>query len=448
MINRISATSAALAAFAIAASTASAANYWKGVDGADLADPANWSDNVLPTDAACYFNGHSEHGKNYTASLSQDVSFYQLNWGGNDPKVESTVFDLGRHTLTLNDSRVSNGDIRISTDGVSVTVTNGTLTVGVKAWLLGDNQTLTFGKGAVFNGYAALHASAARSGNKIVVKDGARVNGRLVVSQYQTDGEILVTGEGTLVDYGGGVLCLGGSSVNTYNGTFRVSDGAVVTNAVVAFGNNAYRTSGGTIAVESGAKLFTSNWDISGGNPTYVMQYQDYDPQAISIGDGALYCTRTLNIVGTNNLVSIDNGTLIVAKVDAAGTNTFHFAGASPKLDHYYPAGPYIRERTTFSFDVPAGGYASAPADFYPGAAFTMPDTTLLVINATEYAKAGGGTVPLMAFRGSRAITFSQTLLDRWNTELAGRATVAWDATNRQLTCTVASLRPTLMLIR
>ena len=64
-----------LAAFAVcAAFAARAANYWKGVDGADLATPANLSDEALPTGATGYFNGRSEHGTDYTATCAVTVN--------------------------------------------------------------------------------------------------------------------------------------------------------------------------------------------------------------------------------------------------------------------------------------------------------------------------------------------------------------------------------------
>jgi hypothetical protein len=69
---------ALLVASAFASSVGTAANYWKGVDGADLATPANWSESALPTAAAGYFNGRSEHGT--TMYLSTENVKKSLLW--------------------------------------------------------------------------------------------------------------------------------------------------------------------------------------------------------------------------------------------------------------------------------------------------------------------------------------------------------------------------------
>ena len=428
----------ALAAFAVcAAFAARAANYWKGVDGADLATPANWSDEALPTGATGYFNGRSEHGTDYTATLSADTSLYQLIWGGSGTAAKSTDIDLCGHTLSL--TLTGARPIRIEKEGQSVTVTNGVLSFSSEtAWLLGSNQTLTLGAGLTFNGNAATHAANPSTNSKIVVHDGAKVKGRIYFGANQSEGTILVTGAGTEIDFNGGVLQMATSNTSSTNNSFRVEDGAIVTNATVSIGNNNYRASGATIALSGGGKLFTQNWNVSGGAATYIVQYLDYPAHRVEIGEGSGFHTRVLSVMGTNNVFAIDGGELVAVKYDIAGTNTFHFAGTGPKMSQFAQNSLAIGAGCTFSFNIPAAGYADVPCEFWPGGAFTMPETTRLAVDATAFSLAGGGTIPLMKFNGGQSVTFSGTLLSRWNTELeAKHCSVSYDTSERTLVLSV-----------
>ena len=153
-----------LGCFVASGALAAAANYWIGADGADLADANNWEyyisgvaqgTHALPTNEAGYFANKSGLSQ-YSMSLSTDLSLQQLYWFLGNMK---TVINLGGHTLSLGGA--SNADIRMNNDGADSTMTNGTLTVADKVWLLGNNQTLTFGEGMTFNGSASLHSSVA-----------------------------------------------------------------------------------------------------------------------------------------------------------------------------------------------------------------------------------------------------------------------------------------------
>ena len=435
----------ALAAFAVcAAFAARAANYWKGVDGEDLATPANWSDEALPTGATGYFNGRSEHGTDYTATLSADTSLYQLIWGGSGTAAKSTVIDLCGHTLSLTSTTVR--PVRIEQDGQSVTVTNGVLSFSSgTAWLLGSNQTLTLGAGLTFNGNAAIHAANPSTNSKIVVHDGAKVKGRIYFGANQSEGTILVTGAGSEIDFNGGVLQMATSNTSSTNNSFRVEDGAIVTNATVSIGNSNYRASGATIALSGGGKLFTQNWNVSGGATTYITQYLDYPAHRVEIGEGSGFHTRILSVMGTNNVFAIDGGELEAVKYEIAGANTFHFAGTAPKMSQFAQNGLAIGADCTFSFEIPSSGYADVPCEFWPSGAFTMPETTRLAVDATAFSRAGGGTIPLMKFNGGQSVTFSGTLLSRWNTELeAKHCSVSYDPSERTLVLTVT--KPGLMI--
>lgn len=438
----------ALAAFAVCvAFAARAVNYWKGVDGADLATPENWSEGTLPTAAVGYFNGRSEHGTDYTATLSADTSLYQLRWGGNVPAAKSTVIDLCGHTLSL--TMTSEAPIRIEKEGQSVTVTNGVLSFSSQpACVYGSNQTLTLGAGLTFNGDAAMHAPSPSTNSKIVVHDGAKVKGRIYFLSYQSEGTILVTGAGTEVDFNGGVLQWGTGTTSGTNDSFRVEDGAIVTNATVSIGNIYYKywTSGATIALSGGGKLFTQDWNVSGGATTYIVQYLDYPAHRVEIGEGSGFHTRCLSVMGTNNVFAIDGGELEAAKYDIAGTNTFHFAGTRPKMSQFDLNYLGIGADCTFSFEIPSSGYADVPCEFWPSSAFTMPETTRLAVDATAFSRAGGGTIPLMKFKGRGLVTFSETLLSRWNTELeAKHCSVSYDTSERTLVLTVR--KPGLVVI-
>ena len=438
----------ALAAFAVcAAFAARAVNYWKGVDGADLATPENWSEGTLPTAAVGYFNGRSEHGTDYTATLSADTSLYQLRWGGNVTAAKSTVIDLCGHTLSL--TMTSEAPIRIEKEGQSVTVTNGVLSFSSQpACVYGSNQTLTLGAGLTFNGDAAMHAPSPSTNSKIVVHDGAKVKGRIYFLSYQSEGTILVTGAGTEVDFNGGVLQWGTGTTSGTNDSFRVEDGAIVTNATVSIGNIYYKywTSGATIALSGGGKLFTQDWNVSGGATTYIVQYLNYPAHRVEIGEGSGFHTRCLSVMGTNNVFAIDGGELEAAKYDIAGTNTFHFAGTRPKMSQFDLNYLGIGADCTFSFEIPSSGYADVPCEFWPIAAFTMPETTRLAVDATAFFRAGSGTIPLMKFKGRGLVTFSETLLSRWNTELeAKHCSVSYDTSERTLVLTVR--KPGLVFI-
>ena len=438
----------ALAAFAVcAAFAARAVNYWKGVDGADLATPANWSEETLPTATAGYFNGRSEHGTDYTATLSADTSLYQLIWGGSETAAKSTVIDLCGHTLSL--TLTGARPIRIEKEGQSVTVTNGVLSFSSEtAWVLGSNQTLTLGAGLTFNGDAAMHAPSPSTNSKIVVHDGAKVKGRIYFLSYQSEGTILVTGAGTEVDFNGGVLQWGTGTTSGTNDSFRVEDGAIVTNATVSIGNIYYKywTSGATIALSGGGKLFTQNWNVIGGATTYIVQYLDYPAHRVEIGEGSGFHTRCLSVMGTNNVFAIDGGELEAVKYEIAGTNTFHFAGTGPKMRQFELNILGFGADCTFSFEIPSSGYADVPCEFWPSSAFTMPETTRLAVDATAFSRAGGGTIPLMKFKGRGLVTFSETMLSRWNTELeAKHCSVSYDTSERTLVLTVT--KPGLMII-
>ena len=102
----------------------------------------------------------------------------------------------------------------------------------------------------------------------------------------------------------------------------------------------------------------------------------------------------------------------------------------------------------TFSFEIPSSGYADVPCEFWPNAAFTMPETTRLAVDATAFSRsrAGGGTIPLMKFNGDKTITFHDELLSRWNTELeAKHCSVSYDTSERTLVLTVR--KPGLVVI-
>ena len=422
-----------LAAFVIcAAFAARAANYWKGVDGADLATPENWSESVLPTSAAGYINGRAEHGTDFTATLSGDLSLYQLIWGGNAPIAVSTVLDLGGNTLTLSTS--SARPIRIEEDDQSVTITNGTITFSTSnesAQLLGNNETLTLGEGLTFNGYAALHGATARSGNTIVVKDGAKVNGKLDISAYQTDGTILVAGEGTAVAYGTVQFCLP-TAISSSNSVFRVADGATVNtgsgqNAQVAHTG----ATGMELSVESGATLKTGDNAVDSGKWLCFGNSGVAGGNKISVGNGATIQTRVFQATGTGNTVVISNGTFTVGAYAQFGTDssdaiTLEFAGTSPHLDvvstTHTPA--LLAGTPTLVFDIPAEGYTTIPIT--RGNSIEIPDTAQLVVNARDYVRAGGGTLTLMSVTGSnKTLTASETLLARWNAELGSTANVS-----------------------
>ena len=423
----------ALAAISLAATSAmAAANYWKGADGADLAVAANWTESALPTSDAGYINGRAEHGTDFTATLSGNLSLYQLIWGGNNPVARSTVLDLGGNTLTL--TVVSSArPIRIEEDDQSVTITNGTVTFSSTetALLLGNNETLTLGEGLIFNGYAALNGAAARSGNTIVVKDGAKVNGKLDIAAYQTGGTILVTGDGTEVAYGSVQFKLPTATTSS-NSVFRVADGATVN---TGSGQNAQVANNGEtemeLSVESGATFKTGDNAVDSGKWLCLGKSGVVGGNKISVGDEATIQTRVFQAVGTGNTVAISNGTFTVGAYAQFGRSatdaiTLKFAGSSPHLHVVSTTHEtaLFAGTPTLVFDIPAEGYTTIPIT--RGNSIEIPDTAQLVVNARDYVRAGGGTLTLMSVTGSnKTLTAPETLLTRWNAELGSTANVS-----------------------
>jgi hypothetical protein len=218
-----------------------------------------------------------------------------------------------------------------------------------------------------------------------------------------------------------------------------VEHGAVVTNLSGSTAVDVGYTSqsrGNRLVVDSGASLHTKNWNVSGATyHTYLGRAEIHDGgNEIFVGDGAQLNTRVFYLYGTGNTLSISNGTFRAVKYEIQGTNTFHFAGSAPRLYQTGQNGCFFREKCTYSFDIPSIGYVSAPMDLYPSAAFTMTDDSILEVNVDAYREAGAGTVPLMKFRGGQVITFSDTLLSRWNGELEAKGcSVSYDATARTL---------------
>ena len=86
--------------------------------------------------------------------------------------------------------------------------------------------------------------------------------------------------------------------------------------------------------------------------------------------------------------------------------------------------------------------------DLFPGAAFMMTEDSILEVNVDAYREAGAGTVPLMKFRGGQAITFSDTLLARWNSELKAKGClVSYDTKERTLYLKVKKNTGSLIIV-
>lgn len=227
-----------------------------------------------------------------------------------------------------------------------------------------------------------------------------------------------------------------------------MENGAIVTNTTpVNVGNDGTR--GNRLVVDSGAFLFTKNWNVAnGGNVNLGKQGVEDGENAIFVGDGASLYTRVFWGYGTGNELSISNGTVSATKFDMTkGTNTFHFAGAAPKLLSL--ATMITGAECTFSFDVPASGWAEAPMQLTKAGAYTVSadNNLILQVNAREFRKNGGGKVPLAKYNGSGKITFADALISRWNGELASSGcSVAYDSAARTLYLTVVEPELVIMI--
>ena len=525
----------AVVAMCLGATSVMAANYWIGADGADLADANNWAEggsptgaHVLPTVAAGYFANKSGLSQ-YSMSLSSDLSLYQLYWFLPNLK---TVLDLGGHTLTLTYSGDKSHVIRFESDktGAESIITNGTLTFSTSSQtirILGSNQTQTFGEGLILNGNAELVSASAQSGSRIVVKDGAKVNGRLSIGNYFSNGEVLITGDGTEVNFGGANMVLSSdtatkvSDLTSYSNRYYVANGALITNiAEFAFGatkgtfgnvlvvsnaemyankvsvgnaaghdcnrleitgagtllralanNNANSSGNGSsnvVRVTKGATCHATGTTYLGhgagfGNQLIVDSYATniYDGTSqylyvgcsgatngtsVFVGDGALLNPRCLGVLGYNNDFTISNGVLKISRLfyvnsSGVGADTcFRFKGAKPQL--LIPSGASDPEfgsgvKPKFIFEIPAGGYTAVPIDCVQS--WTFPEDAELEVDASAYSKAGGGKLVLARVTGGqKTLNISDTLLTRWNSELASKnCSVSYDSTERTLFLTV-----------
>ena len=313
------------------------------------------------------------------------------------------------------------------------------------------------------------------------------MNGRLYVGDKQKNCEILVLGDGTKVDFSGGAFLLSSSAAFGDN-IFRVADGAIVTNAAVTLGrdnctnltlsvdggifgatsltvggngisNTLHVANGGTfssasdthlgddastaragrIVVDSGALFYNEGWNgVGTTRHTYMGKSGVAGCNEIHVGDGANYKTRICNVYGTGNAISISNGTFHAVAFNMAGGNVLRFAGRSPCLHQTGQNVFSLGAGCALSFDIPVGGYTTTPLDLDPSTAFTMPEDTVLEVDALDYAEASGGKVTLAQFSHGQVITFSDTLLSRWNSELAPkRCSIAYDSATRKLILTV-----------
>ena len=216
-----------------------------------------------------------------------------------------------------------------------------------------------------------------------------------------------------------------------------VTNGNFVSSGSVNICSTSTAGTGSRLVIADGATFSVANYDTSAGKHMYFGRSGTMGNNEIFVGSGASLNTRVLWVNGPGNTISISNGTVRAKKFDSYDKTTFHFAGSAPQIYQTGSDKCFLEDgECTYIFDIPAEGYTTTPIDLSPSG-FTMPDDAKLVVNASAYARAGGGSLPLMSFRGTTTITVPDSLIARWNNELPAGSVVQY--ANRTLTLTVNS---------
>lgn len=263
-------------------------SVWQGSDGGDIADPANWNGAAPQYDA----QSNPDTTLNFNAAahtvLGSDLTAYRLKFGAKDIALG---VDLGSKTLALVNGPVAwhgNG-------GNTVAFTNGTVTSATR-FTFGSGTGLDFCNVSVT---ANVYCAALNAWMK--VSGGSKVSGYWADYDSAKSAKLTVSGEGTVWDFGGYGLCIGGrGNANSFSNSICITDHAVVTNlggTAVTSSNSGLTLlgNGASVEISNGARLYqkagTFQIGVSGATQPA------YGPDSLRILSGAKAYVRGM-IVG------------------------------------------------------------------------------------------------------------------------------------------------------
>jgi len=241
---------------AIVAATVSSAfaadTSYKGADGGDITDPANWNGNPPQYDAttnpdtALYFSKKSPApGETYGVTMNQDLTAYTVKLhkqaDGETKTGLNLDVDLGGHTLTLmsgltfNSLNVNNWAKNY--DGAHVRFHDGTFNSAGISFANNSNDKVGRNSSIVLDnviGSGVFYVAATNV--QVVITNGTKWTGTYATTDgaYSDSVRALVTGPGTAVNLNGGTLQTNGrfstQANNCLSNSFVIADHAVVTN--------------------------------------------------------------------------------------------------------------------------------------------------------------------------------------------------------------------------
>lgn len=351
---------------------------------------------------------------------------------------------------------LSSGNRFLAEKGAAVTTRDITVGAGNVGYLSSNNTFKATGAGTIVSaGTGSITCGkGVACGNVFLVKDGAAVaaNKLYAGSGTATNNTFRADGAGTTVS---ARIIVGGdsdASANSFGNTCILANG--ITASAPYFWVNVFG-SGNTMSILSGTTATVSSDIFLGGRSmknypsdcgangrlevvgegtslsianSFVIRNSAGDStkaQELFIGDGASVTHTSSNglvFYGDGNRVVISNGTLTVVSLFVNGNtpsnaftatnSTFRIEGASARLTASATkdvAGTASRlvGAPIFEFVIPEGGWASAPVAI--NQSFTIGNDTIIRIDAAsarKFARAGGGTVPLISTGTSgKAIT-------------------------------------------
>ena len=345
----------------------------------------------------------------------------------------------------------SSGNMFLIENGASVTTRNATVGSGNVGYTTANNTLKVTGAGTVFsaaNGTLTCGdcSKGGSFGNQVIVENGASVtaNKLYVGTGAATNNVFRASGAGTTAN---ARFIIGGesdASTNSFGNSCIFENGMSVTAPyfwVNTFGsNNAISVRSGTTATVSsdiylGGRSMKNNPADGGANGrlevvgegtsltcgnNFSIRNSTGDAgkgQELFIGGGASVSHTSNNgfiFYGDGNRVVLSNGTLTVKTLFVNGSagsdtvypatnTTFRIEGANASLTANVTkditgTDKQLVGAPIFEFKIPEGGWASAPVAI--NQAFTLGDDAVIGIDrasARAFARAGGGTVPLIS---------------------------------------------------
>ncbi len=392
---------------------------WTGADGDALDNSANWTggepfyDAETNPDTPLCFNAAAR------ARLDDGLMAYQLKFGA---KNISLGVDLKGKTLALIGEPVgwhSNG-------GNTVAFTNGTVTSATR-FTFGSGTGLDFCNVSVT---ANVYCAALKAWTK--VSGGSKVSGYWADYNSAKSAKLTVSGEGTVWDFGGYGLCIGGcGNANSFSNSVCITDHAVVTNlggtAATKSGYSGLTVlgNGAQVEISNGARLYqkAGTFQIGINGATQPA----YGPDSFRILSGAKAYVRGMVVGrhGARHLVEVaGQGSLLhVSSAAAADCAWGYQAGSSNNVLWVHDHGTV----TNLSSETHIAGYSN-----------DTQEPNLIVEGGSEFKC---GNLSLGAYRAYRAlIRVDDGSILKCNrffigTEGFARTNTVWVGSNSKITC-------------